>query len=88
MEPNTITIYPCIECGETPSRVTGRDIYPHLPDLHSLTFWLCVCGAYVGSHKRDGSPLGSPAGRRTKDARIRAHKWFDPIWQSGRMTAN
>jgi len=42
------------------------------------------CEGVVGSHP-DGRPVGTPANRATRAARIRAHNAFDPIWQSGEM---
>ena len=44
-----------------------------------------VCRGTHGAHA-DGSPLGTPAGQKTKDARIKAHTAFDSIWKSGGMT--
>lgn len=47
-------------------------------------FWGCSrfpsCRATHGAHP-DGSPLGIPANRETKNARIAAHAAFDPIWE-------
>ena len=34
----------------------------------------------------DGRPLGIPANRRTKDARIAAHHVFDHLWKGGQMS--
>lgn len=79
-----MTIYPCVECGQEPREVLGEVIYPRRDDLAAQTYWLCSCGAYVGSHKggnKPGWPLGSPCGPRTRAARSLAHKWFDPIWR-------
>lgn len=73
----------CVECGCIPSPVTGDVIYPHRSDLSELTFWLCECGAYVGSHKQLGNPLGRPAGAETRSSRNAAHTAFDPIWRDG-----
>jgi hypothetical protein len=42
------------------------------------------CDAVVGSHP-DGRPVGKPANKATRQARIRAHDAFDPIWKSGEM---
>ena len=39
------------------------------------------CKASHGAHP-DGRPLGVPATKAVKDARIRAHAAFDPLWQS------
>lgn len=42
------------------------------------------CKAAHGAHP-DGRPLGIPADKPTKDARIKAHEAFDQLWKSGRM---
>lgn len=39
-----------------------------------------ACRAAHGAHP-DGRPLGIPADKATKDARIRAHAAFDPLWR-------
>lgn len=41
------------------------------------------CKATHGAHP-DGSPLGHPADRETKDARIRLHTAIDPLFPSKR----
>lgn len=47
-------------------------------------FYGCInypkCSATHGAHP-DGNPLGTPADRETKDARIRAHAQFDQLWR-------
>lgn len=77
---------PCVECGGHGQPVTGEAIYPNRPDLHKRLFYLCGCGAYVGSHRKSYTPLGYPAGPRTRVARQRAHSAFDRIWRHGLMS--
>lgn len=54
-------------------------------------FWGCdsyaSCGTSHGA-RPDGTPLGEPATRETKEWRVRAHAAFDPLWQSGKLTRN
>lgn len=67
--------------------VTGKEVYPHRKDLHSLPFWLCDCGLYVGCHhktKNRTQPLGCIPTPEIKNARGHIHKILDPLWQSGR----
>jgi hypothetical protein len=79
--------FPCIECSGWPELVTGRDIYPHRPDLYARSFWRCTrCDAYVGCHPRSDNPLGSPAGPETRKARSAAHAAFDPLWKGGGLS--
>lgn len=67
--------------------VTGKEIYPHRPDLHKKRFWLCAeCDAYCGCHPGSTKPLGTPANEVTRKARSSAHNMFDILWRSGRVT--
>jgi ssDNA-binding Zn-finger/Zn-ribbon topoisomerase 1 len=43
------------------------------------------CNGSLAAHT-DGRPMGRPGNRKTKDARIRAHRTFDRLWQLNRMT--
>lgn len=45
------------------------------------------CKGTHGAHK-DGAPLGIPADKLTKRARIRAHRVFDQLWAKGLLFAN
>jgi ssDNA-binding Zn-finger/Zn-ribbon topoisomerase 1 len=42
------------------------------------------CKATHGAHP-DGAPLGRPADKATKRARMDAHDAFDQLWKDGRM---
>jgi ssDNA-binding Zn-finger/Zn-ribbon topoisomerase 1 len=42
------------------------------------------CKGTHGAHP-DGRPLGIPANKETKEARIRAHAAFDLLWKNGAM---
>lgn len=79
----------CADCadGGCVDLAQGQTIYPQRPDLWAHEdgslrwWWLCRCGAYVGTHKGTINPLGTPAGKATRDARMAAHAAFDPMWQ-------
>lgn len=75
----------CSECGGVGRGATGREIYPHRPDLYAKHFYRCDCGAYVGCHPNSSRALGTPAGPATRRARSAAHAAFDPIWKRGKM---
>lgn len=62
--------------------VQSQEIYPHRPDLWNRSMWLCECGAYCGCHADTDQPLGRPAGKATREARMAAHAAFDPLWQA------
>ncbi len=83
----------CDYCHGEAKLVSGREIYPHRPDLVAKQFWRCEpCDAYVGCHRRhpkdnrDGTkPLGRLANAELRREKQRAHAAFDPIWKSGQM---
>lgn len=78
----------CDYCNNPAELVTGKEIYPHRPDLSFLQFWRCEpCAAYVGCHKgSDAVPLGRLANEELRVAKKRAHSVFDPIWKTQMMT--
>ena len=71
----------CGECGAPAEIVGGDRIYPHRPDLAAKRFYLCGCGAYVGTHPGTCEPLGSPAHSGTRKARSEAHAHFDALYK-------
>lgn len=76
----------CIECGKLAQLKTGADVWPGRQDLTSVPVYLCVCGAYVGTHKGTDVPLGYPAGPKTRAARKAAHAEFDALWEAKMKT--
>lgn len=70
--------------------ITGREIYPHRPDLYDLPFWKCgTCGNYVGCHHKTADrtkPLGCIPTPEIRQARSRLHALLDPLWKSGQFT--
>lgn len=83
---STIGSEPFCPCGKKSNLTTGREIYPHLKYLYKKHFYICrPCKAYVGCHPGSTNPLGVIANKDHRDAKVKAHKAFDTIWQSGRM---
>ena len=74
----------CDYCGLPAELVSGMDIYPHRPDLKSLSFWQCKpCKAHVGCHKKSNFvPLGRLADAELRKAKQKAHAAFDPLWKN------
>lgn len=72
--PGCRTDLTCPDCGSTMQLRPSR--YGH--------FYGCTgypeCRGTHGAHP-DGSPLGTPADRETKHARIEAHGAFDRLWK-------
>lgn len=75
----TVLDHPCPDCGS--SMVLRQSKFG--------LFYGCVeypkCKAAHGAHA-DGRPLGTPANKKTKDARIRAHDSFDQLWKDKHMS--
>ena len=73
-------ILACPECG------APMELKPSKFGLfYGCTRWRNTgCNGSHGAHP-DGSPLGTPADRKTKDARIAAHAAFDTLWKDGKM---
>ncbi len=82
----------CAHCGRECRLTDGSEVYPHRPDLGSLSFWVCdPCKAWVGCHKAgamtdagesDGTlPLGRAANEELRSARSTLHRKLDPIWK-------
>ena len=64
--------------------ITGRQAYPHRPDLFDLGFWQCPdCENFVGTHKKTMQPLGVIATKELKKARMDLHALMDPLWKNG-----
>lgn len=52
-------------------------------------FWACEersCDTLVGAHKGSRAPLGTPADKETRQARIEAHAAFDLLWRDRWMS--
>lgn len=80
----------CCACGvDVAARLTtGREIYPHRPDLSGKVFWKCdVCLNYVGTHKSDKkhTPLGNIPTKALRTARLHIHAILDPLWKEKGM---
>jgi len=77
-DPAAAIVVKCGECGSTMA----------LKESRYGKFWGCtrypVCKGTHGAHP-DGRPLGTPANKETKEARIKAHAAFDTLWKSGEM---
>lgn len=75
----TVLDHPCPECGN--SMLLRSSKYGF--------FYGCVefpkCKSAHGAHKKTGKPLGTPANKKTKQARIRAHDSFDQLWKGKHM---
>jgi hypothetical protein len=73
----------CDYCSEPSERVTGREVYPHRPELADKVIYRCSpCGAWVGCHPGTDKPLGRLANAGLRKAKMAAHSAFDPLWKA------
>ena len=72
----------CPYCDNDAELVGDDVVYPHRPDLAHKKFWQCKpCGARVGCHKDTDEPLGRLANAELRQAKMKAHEAFDPLWK-------
>ncbi len=78
----------CIGCKkDVDARLTtGKEMYPHRPDLAHMQFWVCdTCGSFVGCHKGSTRPLGYLASEDIKVWRKQIHDILDPLWKKKKI---
>lgn len=66
--------------------VTAKEIYGR---TYPGKFWLCYCGAYVGTHHKSNNPtkpLGVLATEELRKAKIHIHALIDPPWRSKKVS--
>lgn len=90
MAEQTREVYCCGCEAKIMARLTsGREIYPHRPDLAALPFWRCDrCKLHVGCHHKTEDrtrPLGVIPTKELNAAQSHIHALLDPLWQSGRF---
>lgn len=57
-------------------------------DGSTKKLYVCpTCDCRHGSHP-NGEPVGMPADRPTREARVRLHTLFDPLWKNQYMSRN
>ena len=86
-----MNIYCCeCKCDVGADLISGKEVYPHRGDLHSLPFWSCPnCNNFVGCHHKTKDrtrPLGVIANQEIKEQRKIIHSILDPMWKSGKYS--
>lgn len=86
-----VQIYCCGCSKKIDAKLTsGREIYPHRPDLSNIPLWKCGnCGNYVGCHHKTSNPTQPLGCIPTPDimaARKKIHAYIDPFWKSGQIS--
>lgn len=75
----------CCECQQSVDceEVKGDVIYPHRPDLYSLSFLRCpICGNYTGKYKGEKAVLPT---RYMRECRYKAHRALEKIWKHRKL---
>ncbi len=76
----------CPVCGNPAVLKDSRVVYGRYYGY----LWTCKnypeCNTYVGCHRGTTNPLGTLANPNLRRARMRAHRVFDAVWKSGKLT--
>jgi hypothetical protein len=78
-----ITASICPYCLEKPELVDSKTIYGK---SYGMMHLCRPCNAYVGCYKGSDVPLGRLADKDLREAKMAAHKAFDPVWKDGGMS--
>ena len=79
----------CPECYNQGLLVSGKEVYPHRPDLYKKWFYVCKKhDTRVGCHSNTKEPLSSKmAGGQLRLLRSQTHGMLDPLWRNGHFTS-
>lgn len=69
----------CPYCGAEADFVSSREFYGR--DYKTNIYVCYPCDAYVGTHGKGGTPLGTLANKQLRLLRMTAHSIFDPLWK-------
>lgn len=73
---------PCPDCGAPLVLKEGK----HGKFYGCSRFRWTGCGGSHSAHQSTGKPMGVPAKQEVKEARKAAHRAFDELWTTGRMS--
>jgi hypothetical protein len=78
----TFPTLPCPECGSPLVLKVAK-----YGKFYGCSQWRFTgCTGSHGAHQESGKPMGIPAKQEVKEARQRAHRAFDELWTTGRMS--
>lgn len=69
----------CPYCGRKPKYVDSELIYGK---SYGMIYLCRGCDAYVGVHKGSDKPLGRLADKDLREAKKKAHYYFDALWKA------
>lgn len=81
MENNEQILYGkiCPYCGSTPIFTDSAEVYGGRS--YGMILLCRPCNAYVGVHKGTNTPLGRLANHELRNAKKKAHLYFDSLWK-------
>ncbi|UPW82354.1 zinc-finger-containing protein [Lysinibacillus sp. Ag94] len=69
----------CGYCGNEAEFMSSKQFYGR---DYGVNMYVCrPCDAYVGTHGKGKTPLGTLANARLRNIRRAAHSMFDPLWK-------
>ncbi len=80
-----VTAKICPYCQTRPEYVDSEIIYGK---SYGMIYFCKECNAYCGVHKGTNVALGRLANKALRELKKEAHKYFDEIWKSNKMTRN
>ena len=80
----------CPYCGAYATCRPASVVYGKSGKTKNSYLYICsrwpACDSYVGTHKKDRSPLGTPANKSLRHKRILAHRSLDAVQHRFQMT--
>jgi zinc-finger-containing domain len=78
----------CPYCDKQTVWTENKAIYGINYGKSYMCYFCKPCNAYVGCHNNTRKPLGTMANAELREWRKKAHKVFDPLWKTGKMSRN
>lgn len=74
----------CPKCGKEGEWLDNQKVYGKRYGKSYMCYYCRDCDTYVDCHNNTRQALGNMADKETRQARMRAHRVIDPLWQSGK----
>jgi len=79
-----IKIPKCPKCNKEGEWIDNTEVYGRRYGKSYMCYYCKDHDTYVGCHNNTRQALGEMADKETRQARMRAHRVIDPLWQSGK----
>lgn len=74
----------CPKCQKDGEWLDNKEVYGKRYGKSYMCYYCRDCDTYVGCHNNTRQALGDMADKETRQARMKAHRIIDPLWQSGK----